>query len=212
MRNLFFILLSSAAFAQHKPLDFVRPFIGTQDAGHTYPGATLPFGSIQLSPDTDTIPFAVNGAYQPNVYRYCAGYQYADSTIVGFSHTHFSGTGHSDLGDILLMPNRGSIQWNPGTAAAPEKGYRSVYHHDEEAQPGYYGVYLDEIGVQAELTTTQRVGVHRYHFDDGAPGHFILDLTHGIYNYDGKNVWCFLRVENDTLLTGYKQTNGWGRT
>ena len=212
MRYLIFILWSSAAFAQQKPLDFVKPFIGTQDAGHTYPGATVPFGSIQLSPDTDTIPFAVNGAYQPNVYRYCAGYQHADSTIVGFSHTHFSGTGHSDLGDVLLMPNRGPIQWNPGTAAAPEKGYRSVYHHDEVAQPGYYGVYLDEIGVMAELTATQRVGVHRYRFDDGAPGHFILDLTHGIYNYEGKNVWCFLRVENDTLLTGYKQTNGWGRT
>ena len=94
MRYLIFILWSSAAFAQQKPLDFVKPFIGTQDAGHTYPGATVPFGSIQLSPDTDTIPFAVNGAYQPNVYRYCAGYQHADSTIVGFSHTHFSGTGH----------------------------------------------------------------------------------------------------------------------
>jgi predicted alpha-1,2-mannosidase len=191
---------------------FVRPFIGTAEAGHTFPGATVPFGAVQLSPDTDTIPFAIDGKYQPEVYRYCAGYQYKDSSIVGFSHTHFSGTGHSDLGDILIMPNRGVVQWNPGTAQAPEKGYRSVYHHDEQAQPGYYGVHLDEVGVDVELTTTKRVGVHRYRLQEGNPAHFMLDLTHGIYNYEGKNVWCFLRVENDTLLTGYKQTNGWGRT
>ena len=214
--RLFFIL--SLAFnvffstAQQDPHLFVRPFIGTAEAGHTYPGATVPFGAVQLSPDTDTIPFAVAGQYQPEVYRYCAGYQYKDSSIVGFSHTHFSGTGHSDLGDILIMPNRGVVQWNPGTAQAPEKGYRSTYHHDEQAQPGYYGVHLDEVGVDVELTTTKRVGVHRYRLQDGDSAHFVLDLTHGIYNYEGKNVWCFLRVENDTLLTGYKQTNGWGRT
>lgn len=78
--------------------------IGTDKMGHTYPGATVPFGSIQLSPDTDTIPYAVDGKYNPEVYKYCAGYQYDDTTIVGFSHTHFSGTGHSDLGDFYLCP------------------------------------------------------------------------------------------------------------
>ncbi|MBM3916042.1 MAG: glycoside hydrolase family 92 protein [Sphingomonadales bacterium] len=212
MRFYFWIFCFVSAYGQSGLTEWVRPLIGTQDAGHTFPGATVPFGAIQLSPDTDTIPFSVNGSYQPNVYRYCAGYQYADSTIVGFSHTHFSGTGHSDLGDILLMPNIGAIQWNPGTAAQPQKGYRSVYHHNEVVQPGYYAVYLDEPKVQAELTTTQRVGIHKYRFDSQEPAHFILDLTHGIYNYEGKNVWCYLRVENDTLLTGYKQTNGWGRT
>ena len=206
--HLFLIQLS----AQNNPTQSVRPFIGTGEAGHTFPGATVPFGAVQLSPDTDTIPFAVEGKYQPEVYRYCAGYQYADSSIVGFSHTHFSGTGHSDLGDILLMPNRGEVQWNPGTAAAPQKGYRSGYSHDEQAKPGYYGVHLDEVNIDVELTTTKRVGIHRYVIHEEKPAHFILDLTHGIYNYDGKNVWCFLRVENDTLLTGYKQTNGWGRT
>jgi putative alpha-1,2-mannosidase len=215
MRLFFIICLAFNLFFSTAQQDlnlFVRPLIGTAEAGHTFPGATVPFGAVQLSPDTDTIPFAIDAKYQPNVYRYCAGYQYADSSIVGFSHTHFSGTGHSDLGDILVMPNRGEVQWNPGTAAAPQKGYRSSYAHDEVAQPGYYGVHLDEVNIDVELTTTKRVGIHRYGINAGAPVHFILDLTHGIYNYDGKNVWCFLRVENDTLLTGYKQTNGWGRT
>lgn len=212
MRFLLWFFIVPSAYSQTGLIEWVRPLIGTQDAGHTYPGATVPFGAIQLSPDTDTIPFAINGNYQPDVYRYCAGYQHADSTIVGFSHTHFSGTGHSDLGDILLMPNTGEVQWNPGTAAEPEKGYRSIYHHNEVAEPGYYAVYLDEPKVFAELTVTTRVGIHRYRFDSDDPAHFILDLTHGIYNYEGKTVWSYIRIENDTLLTGYKQTNGWGRT
>jgi predicted alpha-1,2-mannosidase len=215
MRNFFLSIFLFMCFyleAQLTPLQHVNPLIGTGEAGHTFPGATLPFGAVQLSPDTDTIPYAIDGKYQPEVYRYCAGYQFADSTIVGFSHTHFSGTGHSDLGDVLLMPNRGVVQWNPGTAAQPQKGYRSTYGHDQIAKPGFYSVHLDEVNIDVELTTTKRVGVHRYRLQDGDPTHFILDLTHGIYNYEGKNVWCFLRVENDTLLTGYKQTNGWGRT
>ena len=86
------------------PYDYVNPFIGTQRMGHVFPGATVPFGMVQLSPDTDTLQYAVDGKYNPDVYKYCAGYQYDDKTIVGFSHTHFSGTGHSDLGDFLIMP------------------------------------------------------------------------------------------------------------
>ena len=192
---------------------FVNPFIGTQNAGHTFPGATVPFGSVQLSPDTDTIPMLVNGQYQKDVYRYCAGYQYEDSTIVGFSHTHFSGTGHSDLGDILLMPTNGPIQWNPGTESHPEKGYRSTFHHEKErASPGYYSVFLEEPMVDVKLTTTNRVGIHQYQFKKTKDNHVLLDLCHGIYNYSDKNVWCFVRLENDTLITGYRQTNGWART
>ena len=83
--------------------------------GHTFPGACVPFGLVQLSPDTDTIPHNVDGKYQPRAYEYCAGYQHKDSSIVGFSHTHFSGTGHSDLGDILIMPATGELKLNPGT-------------------------------------------------------------------------------------------------
>ncbi|MBK8490388.1 MAG: GH92 family glycosyl hydrolase [Saprospirales bacterium] len=200
--------------AQNTPIQFVNPFVGTQKMGHTYPGATVPFGSVQLSPDTDTIQlYDENGKYIPEVYSYCAGYQYLDPTIVGFSHTHFSGTGHSDLGDILLMPGVGIPQLNPGTASDPESGYRSRYRKEtESAEPNYYRVLLDDPNVLAELTTTTRVGMHRYTFPASANAHLILDLTHGIYNYDGKNVWTFLRVENDSLITGYRTTTGWART
>ncbi|MCB9185067.1 MAG: glycoside hydrolase family 92 protein [Flavobacteriales bacterium] len=194
-------------------LRFVDPMIGTQRMGHVYPGATAPFGMVQLSPDTDTIPYAVNGTYNPEVYRTCSGYQYDDSTIVGFSHTHFSGTGHSDLGDILLMPTTGPLLMNPGTAAHPESGFRSVFHHaGEKAVPGKYEVLLEDHGIKAELTATTRVGMHRYTFPRTETAHVILDLVHGIYNHADKNVWTFVRVENDTLVTGYRQTNGWART
>lgn len=213
-------LLPAQPFAANDPLRYVDPMIGTQRMGHVYPGATVPFGMVQLSPDTDTIPYAVNGTYNPEVYRTCSGYQYDDSTIVGFSHTHFSGTGHSDLGDILLMPTTGPLQLNPGTAGAPRSGFRSVFHHArEKAVPGKYAVLLEDHGINAELTATTRVGVHRYTMPphpNGAPGpdtmHVILDLVHGIYRHADKNVWTFVRVENDTLVTGYRQTTGWGRT
>jgi len=194
-------------------VQFVDPMIGTAKMGHTYPGASAPFGSIQLSPDTDTIPYAVEGQYNPDVYKYCAGYQYDDSTIVGFSHTHFSGTGHSDLGDFLMMPTVGELRLNPGTESNPESGYRSVFSHEnEQAQAGYYSVLLDDYNIKAELTATTRVGMHQYTYPESDEAHLILDLTSGIYNYDGKNVWTFVRVENDTLVTGYRQTNGWART
>lgn len=204
----------TAATLEEKDLvQFVDPMIGTAKMGHTYPGASAPFGSIQLSPDTDTIPYAVEGQYNPDVYKYCAGYQYDDSTIVGFSHTHFSGTGHSDLGDFLIMPTTGKLRLNPGTEADPDMGYRSRFSHSEEqAQAGYYSVLLEDYNIKAELTTTTRVGMHQYTFPKSDQAHIILDLTSGIYNYEGKNVWTFLRVENDTLVTGYRQTNGWART
>lgn len=194
-------------------IQFVDPMIGTAKMGHTYPGATAPFGSIQLSPDTDTIPYAVEGQYNPDVYKYCAGYQYDDPTIVGFSHTHFSGTGHADLGDFLLMPTVGKLQLNPGTASDSSSGYRSAFSHDnEEAQAGYYSVLLEDYNIKAELTATTRVGMHQYTFPESDQARIIFDLTSGIYNYEGKNIWTFLRVENDTLVTGYRQTNGWART
>lgn len=195
-------------------IQYVNPFIGTQRMGHTYPGATVPFGSVQLSPDTDTIPmYDAQNRYIKEVYNYCAGYQYTDQNIVGFSHTHFSGTGHSDLGDILIMPTVGAVQLNPGTAEHPENGYRSTYDiNSEKAVPNYYSVFLQEDEIVAELTTTTRVGIHRYTFPETDSAHIILDLKHGIYNYEGKNVWTYIRVENDTLITGYRITNGWAKT
>ena len=211
----FFIALSG--FGQSTKTEdltqYVNPFIGTAKMGHTYPGATVPFGSVQLSPDTDTIPYAVNGRYNKDVYKYCAGYQYDDTTIVGFSHTHFSGTGHSDLGDFLIMPTTGKLQLNPGTESNPDSGYRSRFSHDKEnASPGYYQVHLADDNILAELTATTRVGVHQYTFEKDETAHIILDAVAGIYNYDEKNLWTFIRVENDTLVTGYRKTSGWART
>jgi predicted alpha-1,2-mannosidase len=194
-------------------VDYVNPLIGTQNMGHTFPGATTPFGMVQLSPDTNMEPFLKGGKYNPETYRYCAGYQYDDNTIFGFSHTHFSGTGHSDLGDFLIMPTMGALQLEPGTRENPENGYVSTFSHDNEiAAPGYYSVELDEHHIRAELTASDRVGFHRYTFDQKGEAHIILDLIAGIYNYDAKNIWTFVRVENEFLVTGYKQTNGWART
>ncbi|WP_256477028.1 GH92 family glycosyl hydrolase [Flavobacterium sp. NRK F7] len=211
--SCFFTLLFFGQQTSKNLLPFVKPIIGTQRMGHVYPGATAPFGMVQLSPDTDTIPYAVNGKYNPDVYKYCAGYQYDDKTIVGFSHTHFSGTGHSDLGDFLIMPTTGNLQLNPGTAAAPLKGFRSTFSHENEiAEAGYYKVKLDNYNITAELTASTRVGMHQYTFPKTDQAHIILDLMAGIYNYDEKNVWTYVRVVNDTLITGYKQTNGWART
>ncbi|WP_111307274.1 GH92 family glycosyl hydrolase [Confluentibacter sediminis] len=192
---------------------YVDPMIGTAKMGHTYPGATVPFGSVQLSPDTDTIPYSIDGHYNPDVYKYCSGYQYDDNTIVGFSHTHFSGTGHSDLGDFLIMPTTGDLKLNPGTKENPDSGYRSRFSHEnEKASPGYYSVLLEDYNIKAEMTASTRVGMHQYTFNKNEKAHIILDLMSGIYNYDDKNVWTFVRVENDTLITGYRQTNGWART
>lgn len=210
------ISLSLSSFAQKSRTDytqFVNPFVGTKNMGHTFPGATVPFGMVQLSPETDSINYEHEGAYNRDVYKYCAGYQYDDPTITGFSHTHFSGTGHSDLGDFLLMPTTGKLQLNPGTANNPEGGYRSRYSHQNEyAKPGYYQVELSDYQINAELTASNRVGFHQYTFPKTEEAHIILDLISNIYNHKEKNVWTFIRVENDTLITGYRQTNGWART
>ncbi|MDV3604905.1 sugar hydrolase [Elizabethkingia anophelis] len=192
---------------------YVRPLIGTEKMGHTFPGATVPFGAVQLSPETDTISYELNGKYNGDVYKYCAGYRYEDKTITGFSHTHFSGTGHSDLGDFLIMPTTGQLKLNPGTASNPESGYRSRFsHNDEISEAGYYKVKLQDYNILAELTATTRVGVHRYTFPKTDQAHVILDLMAGIYNYNDKNVWTYVRVNDDKTITGYRQTNGWART
>lgn len=209
-------LAFAAAPAAAQPLRAadVDPFIGTQDMGHCYPGATVPFGFVQLSPDTDTADYSRDGqSYDPAAYRYCAGYQYGDSTIVGFSHTHFHGTGHSDLGDVLLMPQVGELRLEPGRADRPGSGYRSRFRHaTESASPGYYAVRLDDPGVDVELTATDRVGLHRYRFPASDQARVLLDLVHGIYNYDGKVIWASVRVEDDRTVTGWRQTRGWART
>lgn len=207
------LLPAFVASAQQQLVQYVKPIIGTEKMGHTYPGATVPFGAVQLSPETDTLSYEVNGKYNGDVYKYCAGYKYEDKTITGFSHTHFSGTGHSDLGDFLIMPTQGKLQLNPGTASDTKSGYRSAFSHaNEVAEAGYYKVKLDDDNILAELTATTRVGMHQYTFPKSDQSHIILDLMAGIYNYDEKTVWTYVRVVNDTLVTGYRQTHGWART
>ncbi len=219
MKNLLFgviLLFSQLSLMAQKSenyLQYVNPLIGTQKMGHTFPGATLPFGAVQLSPDTDEQPYLIGGKYNKNTYKYCAGYNYDDREIVGFSHTHFSGTGHSDLGDFLIMPTVGELQLEPETKNDPKSGFRSAFSHETEvAEPDYYKVLLADDNILAEMTTTTRVGFHQYTFPESEDSHIILDLMHGIYNYDDKNVWTFVRVENDHTIVGYRQTNGWART
>lgn len=209
---LLLCMLVFSAKAQRN-IDFVNPMVGTKSMGHTFPGACAPFGLVQLSPDTEMIPHNIDGVYQPDAYRYCAGYQYDDQTIVGFSHTHFNGTGHSDLGDILIMPMTGEVKLDMGTAQDPDSGYRSRFSHEnEKAEVGYYSVVLEDYGILAELTASDRVGVHRYTFPEGTEtGHIVLDLDYGIYYYDGKTLMANLRVEDPYTLTGYRITRGWSR-
>ena len=181
----------------------VDPRIGTGGDGHTFPGATVPFGMIQLSPDTAMPDFQ-------HAYKWAAGYQYGDSTIRGFSHTHFSGSGHSDLGDVLVMPISGAVKLDPGDPAKPGSGYRSRFSHASEVeQPGYYAVTLSDYGIRAELVAGRRVGWHRYTFPVGRPAHLLLDLRPSIYDYPGKVLWARLRVHPDGAVTGCRETRGW---
>jgi len=199
--------------ATHNLVQYVHPIIGTQRMGHVFPGATVPFGMVQLSPETDTPSYDLNGHYNPDVYKYCAGYQYDDHTICGFSHTHLSGTGHSDLGDFLVMPTVGQLKLNPGTADKPGSGYRSNFSHaNEVSEANYYKVKLDASGIIAEMTTSARVGFHQYTFPKSDSAHIILDLMAGIYNYPGKNVRTYVHILNDSTLVGFRETNGWART
>ncbi|WP_231732502.1 GH92 family glycosyl hydrolase [Stenotrophomonas nitritireducens] len=181
----------------------VNPFIGTGGEGHTYPGAAVPYGMVQLSPDT-RIQSRKDG------YGWAAGYRYDDSTIVGFSHTHFSGTGHSDLGDLLLMPTTGALKLERGNPDQPLSGYTSRFSHaSETAQPGYYAVTLDDYKVRAELTASARVGMHRYSFPAGKPAHVVLDLRTSMYDYPGKILWSRVRVRPNGTITGFRETRGW---
>ncbi|MFL6675543.1 MAG: GH92 family glycosyl hydrolase [Massilia sp.] len=185
------------------PAAAVNVFIGTGGDGHTFPGATRPFGMVQLSPDTQVRHFRQS-------YPWAAGYRYDDNSILGFSHTHFSGSGHSDLGDVLLMPYSGETKLEPGYPERPFSGYRSRFRHeDERAEPGYYAVHLQDNEVDVELTASDRVGLHRYHYQSGAHAKVILDLRSSIYDYKGKNLWSRLRVRDNTLITGMRETRGW---
>jgi predicted alpha-1,2-mannosidase len=206
----------------------VLPRVGTGGFGRTFPGAVVPFGLVQLSPDTA-------GHAQPQWWRqgrnvivypweHCSGYFYPDNVIRGFSHTHLSGTGCPELGDVLLMPGTGPVRWYHGGPGwqhdaqresigshsgwvARKSGYASRFAHQHEtAHPGYYSVLLEDFGVLAELTATARCGMHRYTFPAGKPGHVILDLVHALSEtvYEAQ-----VNIENTTTISGYRGTHGW---
>lgn len=174
---------------------YVNPFTGTDGPGNTYPGAVVPFGMVQLSPD--------NGL--PGWDR-IAGYYWPDSTIAGFSHTHLSGTGAGDLYDLLLMPINSKFT----ESLTPDGDYRpySVFSHDrEKANPGYYAVDLLSSGIKAELTTTSRVGFHRYTFPEDEQSQLILDLGYQL-NWDAP-VQTQITIEDKQTISGYRKSKGW---
>ena len=191
-----FFSLSLFGQSNYKYINYVNPFIGTGGHGHTYPGPTAPFGLVQLSPDGGT-----------EGWDWSSGYHYSDSSIIGFSHTHLSGTGIGDMADVLIMPTTGEIKLEPGTRTDPDIGYRSRFSHDKEfAEPGYYSVHLQDYNIGVELTATPHCGMHRYTFNTNEEANLIVDLKHGIYSYVLK---ARLTVENNNTLVGYRITGGW---
>jgi predicted alpha-1,2-mannosidase len=147
------------------PLKYVDPFVGTGGHGHTFPGATTPFGMVQLSPDT-----RLEG------WDGCSGYHFSDNYIYGFSHTHLSGTGVSDYGDLLLMPS-GAKNWHNGSKSSG--GYRQYFSHKNEmASPGFYQVYLDSLDLVASMTASPRTGIHQYQYSLQHPQYLAIDLAH----------------------------------
>lgn len=187
--------LAVSAAAQQNLTRWVNPFIGTGGHGHTFPGATLPFGMVQLSPDT-----RLEG------WDGCSGYHYSDSTVYGFSHTHLSGTGCSDYGDILLMPRIGEVVWQNGYGQPADSGYGSPFSHaNEKALPGYYAVHLDDSGIVAELTATTRTGLHRYTFPAGE-GHVLIDLAHR-----DLVLAAGLEVVGPNEIAGFRRSSAWAQ-
>jgi predicted alpha-1,2-mannosidase len=177
---------------------YVDPFIGTAEHGHVYPGASVPFGAVQLSPDNGT-----------QGWDWCSGYNYADSIIVGFSHTHLSGTGIGDLCDILVMPAIAQIDLSRKVDDPRQNDFASTFSHDNEnASPGYYAVKLDN-GIQVELTASERVGFHRYAFPQTGVASLVLDLSYAV-NWD-RPTETLIKVENDTLITGQRFSTGWAK-
>src|SRR5580698_8488584 len=190
---------SNASTSGGSRLEFVNVMIGTGGHGHTYPGATVPFGMVQLSPDT------YNRGWD-----WCSGYHYSDSSIMGFSHTHLSGTGIGDMLDVLVMPCTGAVKTIAGSREHPEEGYSSRFSHDDEkATPGYYSVVLRDYKIRAELTATDRAEVHRYTFPLDRTSHIILDLDHGYDDGPGVVRWAKLKVVGNDTIVGGRSTARW---
>ncbi|MDN5213994.1 GH92 family glycosyl hydrolase [Fulvivirgaceae bacterium BMA12] len=213
MRNIYIIgccsllqLILSCTGVKEQPaleddslVQYVDPFIGTGAHGHTFPGATVPFGMVQLSPDNGT------GGWD-----WCSGYHYSDSIIVGFSHTHLSGTGIGDLADVLVMPTTKRVDLTKAIGNRDDYDFKSHFDHEsEEASPGYYSVHLKDVAIDVALTATKRAGFHRYSYPQGEPQQVVLDLSYSV-NWD-KPVATALKFENDTLITGFRYSEGWAK-
>ena len=203
MKLRVYTLLAMSCFAltgmaqNEKLTDYVRPLVGTDGYGNVYPGAQIPFGGIQISPDTDS-----------KYYDAAAGYKYNHTSILGFSLTHLSGTGIPDLGDFLFIPGTGEMKLDPGTRENPDEGYRSRYTHDQEwTSPNYYAVLLQDYGVKAEMTAGLRSGMFRFTYPKSDKSFIMIDLNHTLWQ---SCEWSNLRMENDSTLTGYKLVKGWG--
>ncbi|MDB6110842.1 MAG: hypothetical protein JWR69_2592, partial [Pedosphaera sp.] len=189
------LALSGGKVAAADATRMVDVFIGTGGHGHTYPGPSMPFGMMQLGPDTRN----------DNSWDSCAGYHLSDTSILGFSHTHLSGVGVADYGDILLLPITGEVRLDPGDPKIPRSGYRSAFRHEtEKAEPGYYTVVLDDYHIKAELTATDRVGFHRYTIEPAGEVNFLVDLIHRDPVMEG-----FIHVVSDRRVEGFRRAKFW---
>ncbi|SDS47270.1 alpha-1,2-mannosidase, putative [Mucilaginibacter mallensis] len=182
----------------HHLTSYVDPYIGAGGHGHVFIGASVPFGAVQLGPE--------------NFYKgwdWCSGYHYGDSVLIGFAHTHLSGTGIGDLADILIMPYTGTVKTDKGQETVPGSGYASHYSHkNEQVRPGYYAVKLDASGIKVELTATERVGFHQYHFPAGKEAHVIIDLKEGV---NDKSTATFIKQVDQYTIEGYRFSKGWAK-
>ena len=179
------------------PFGNVDTFIGTGGHGHTYPGATVPFGLVQLSPDT-----------RKDSWDGCSGYHYSDTVIYGFSHTHLSGTGVGDYGDIRFFPSNGEIKTNVFYNGDFNSGYGSEFTHEmERSEPGYYAVYLLESEIFASLTATEHCGFHKYMFPKSDESHILLDLVESVKSERINS--AEINIVDDSTISGYRLTNGW---
>ncbi len=193
------LLITGCVGIDRKPdlLDSVNPFIGTDGHGHTFPGAAHPFGMVQLSPDT-----------RKDNWDACSGYHYSDSVILGFSHTHLSGTGVGDYGDIRFMPGTGELYIRPGEPGKPGSGYGSKFSHkNEQASPGYYQVYLEDPGINSQFTVSPRCGYHQYTFTDTDSAYLLIDLKESVVSET--IIESSVKFHSDREISGFRRTSGW---
>jgi predicted alpha-1,2-mannosidase len=196
-------LASAAASSTDQPAlsSYIRPMVGTKGQGNTYPGPSAPFGMVQLGPDTER-----------DLWDTASGYQYTDTSIMGFSVTHLSGTGIPELGDFLFIPQIGPPKLVAGTKENPDAGYRARYAHDQEsAAAGYYKVKLLNNNVTVELTAGERAGMMRFTFPQSDSASIMTDLQHFLSGKRFRLIWSHVRVEDERTVTGFHLVNGWGK-